>query len=378
MKWFKRLLREKSANRCSPATTTISGAIANQCIYSDIREADANGSATYNEDNDDEFPSAILNGIENHTMIPKRIVTNLTIGGQRPKRRWTTSPYRSASRLMAKLEEEIPSENSRSPTVVCPKKPPHHQLIDPDDFFEDPDEVRTYCAEKKWLAEWCIVDDFVHIGFGSDEEDDDPDGLYATTAFCGLPEIETEDTNNVDANEETFVKVQRTPSVISLTSYTDDTFGIFYQSYQGCYTLPKVPEAYYHYTFEYDIQSGIAMDPVVSAFEEIMVETFNQNTSNLINKPKAVLPVSKDSRDIARMFCLSEHGSICLNVDHIFEERGFGFLMRRNKRLYRNVEWGQIACEQRRSVSLVDTVLDSILSCFRIERGELKGRFIVL
>lgn len=308
------------------------------------------------------------------------MIGNLAFVGQRSKRRWTTSPYRSASRLIAKLEESILDETTKSSLieVLLPKssrlQQQQQQLVDPDDFFEDPDEVRLYCAEKKWLAEWCIVDATFHIGHGSDEEDDDPHGLYATTAFGGHPETDTDtDHKPVDVNEDTFVKVQRTPSVISLSSYSEDTFGIFYSACQGCWTLPKVPEANYYYSMECDIQSGLAMDPAVSAFEEIMVETFNLNTNEVLasNKTKTVGPVSKDSREIARMFCLSDYGSICLNMDHISEERGYGFLMRRSKRLYRNVEWGQIASERRESESFMETVLASIVGCFGLEIGEL-------
>lgn len=307
-------------------------------------------------------------------MIPKRIIGNLALGGRRSKRHWNTAPYRSATRLMAKLEGNILDEKIMSPIEVMPiKYMPNQQLVDPDDFFEDPDEVRLYCAEKKWLAEWCIVDAKVHIGFGSDEEDDDPDGLYATTVFGGetTPELDSDDTNLVDDIEDTFVTVQRTPSVISLTSYKDDTFGIFYGTRHGCWTMPTVPEAHYYYSMECDIQSGLAMDPAVSAFEEIMVETFNLNTNEVIQKPKAVTAsIPKDSREIARMFCLSEYGSICLNMDHILEERGYGFLMRRSKRLYRNVEWGQIASERRKHATFLGTILAAIMSCFRVGNGK--------
>lgn len=271
---------------------------------------------------------------------------------------------------MAKLEDNISEESSKLPFRVIQKNLPNQQLVDPDDFFEDPDEVRLYCAEKKWLAEWCVVEDNFHIGLGSDEEDDDPYGLYATTIFCESPKMDdTDDNLLVDAHEDTFVTVQRTPSVISLTSYNDDTFGIFYGSCQGRWTLPKVPEAYYYYSLEYDIQSGIAMDPAVSAFEEIIVETFNLSTNEVMaNKTKAAKPMSKDSLAIAKMFCLSDYGSICLNMDHIFEERGYGFLMRRSKQLYRNVEWGQIACERQKST--IGTILEAIVRCFRLGNGE--------
>lgn len=382
MKWFKRLLRENSANHCSPApatTTTISAVIANQCLYrNDIL---ANGSAI---DNDDARSSSAIRSnaqLTTRTMAKRRGVNVAFGSSQRAKRRCTNAPHRSASRLLAQLEDGSWDAHSKSTSSVVVHKS-SQRLVDPDDFFEDPDVVQSYCAEKKWLAEWCIVEEYLHIGLGSDEDDDDPDGLYATTVFSECPaEPDT------DVDDDSFVTVPRTPSVISLSTYNDDSFGIFYGSCHGSWTVPKVPEAYYYYSMEYDIQSGLPMDPAVSAFEEIMVETLRLRTNEelmAVDKPSSMAiadggpppPVPKDSLEIAKMFCLSEYGSICLNMDHIREERGYGFLMRRSQRLYRNVEWGRIACEQK-PASFVRRMLVAIMRCLRMQSGEFWDNIFV-
>lgn len=394
MKWFKKLLREKSASHCSypqPTSPAIRVAITKRCLIvrSDVGPVTENGAV-----NNDE--SAVRNACNaDDTMTPKG-GAGLVDGKRRPigpKRRWTTSPYRSASRLMARLEDSISqpdllldeadvSTKTFLPAIGCDES--ISRIVDPDDFFEDPDEVRTYCAEKRWMAEWCVVDH--HTCLGSDEEDDDPDGRYATTTFCGEPdEPDDEDDDDYlsDFGEETFVAVQRTPSVISLSSYVDDKYGIFHGVCHGRWSPPKIPEAAYYYSFEYDVQAGLALDTSISAFEEIMVETFHLDTRESPSKTK---PTPDDLRpsspvtalSIARVFQLDDDGSICLNMEHIHEERGYGFLMRRNKQLYRHVEWGQMVDEQRhrRRRNEAVTMLKSIVCGLRrIVLCQQRGEF---
>lgn len=49
---------------------------------------------------------------------------------------------------------------------------------------------------------------------------------------------------------------------------------------------------------------------------------------------------------IPEYFGLSDQGDIIINIDHISEEKGYGFMMRRKKEIYRKVPYGEEVCEK--------------------------------
>lgn len=52
------------------------------------------------------------------------------------------------------------------------------------------------------------------------------------------------------------------------------------------------------------------------------------------------------TESIPEYFGLSDQGDIIINIDHISEEKGFGFMMRRKKEVYRKVPYGEEVCEK--------------------------------
>lgn len=266
---------------------------------------------------------------------------------------------RRASRLIAKLQPDAADDETTTTMPVAALAAADSvgwraTIMDPDEFFDDPAEVAAHRAEIRLLADWQIIDALAEADNDLDDiddDDDESDAKFQTTCFTGG--------DNDDDSD--FVSVQRAPSVISLGSYTDDPYGLFASPYG--WVLPKYPEAMYA-TFECDIQCGVPMLDVtlVSAFEEIMVETFRLDgvggTTETLIAPR---PPPETSDNIARRFRLDDAGSLCLNIEHIGEERGFGFLMRRSRRVYRNVAVGQMVDERMRwSGGVPDGELDAV------------------
>lgn len=257
------------------------------------------------------------------------------------------------------LEDFRNEVKSTSPPIVSWMQP--RVFIDADEFFEDPCTVRLYREEAAWTAEWCIVDD-IDLFVERQRYRASVEPVYQETEFCG-------DSNN----ENTFVKVNRTPSVISLTSYVEDEYGIFHSPVSYERVIPKIPEACYPVGFDHDIECGLPFDNqiyLVSAYEEIMEETLqgasvpstpilcrkklNTSAELLEEKVDALgkslmgplmtavpKPIRKNTEfSVQKLFGLSDDGDVCINIDHITEERGYGFMLKKSRRVYRNVEEG--------------------------------------
>lgn len=234
-------------------------------------------------------------------------------------------------------------------------------FIDADEFFEDPCAVRLYREEVAWTAEWCIVDD-IDLFVERQRYRASQEPLYQETEFCGDYK-----------DDDSFVKVNRTPSVISLTSYVEDEYGIFHSPVSYDRVIPKIPEACYPVGFDHDIECGLPFDNqiyLLSAYEEIMEETLqgaslpstpmlcrkklNSSAELLEEKVDALgkslmgplmtvvpKPIRKNTEfSVQKLFGLSDDGDICINIDHITEERGYGFMLKKSRRVYRSVEEG--------------------------------------
>lgn len=78
------------------------------------------------------------------------------------------------------------------------------------------------------------------------------------------------------------------------------------------------------------------------------------------------------TESIPDYFGLSDHGDIIINLDHIPVEKGFGFMMRRKKEVYRKVPYGEEMCEKEffnlGSIKrMFKSFSDKICKCYRGE-----------
>lgn len=79
----------------------------------------------------------------------------------------------------------------------------------------------------------------------------------------------------------------------------------------------------------------------------MMIHSSSRNSLPNMN-PNSFAPIS-----IPEYFGLNDYGDIIIHVDHIDEEKGFGFMMRRKKQVYRKVPYGQEVCEKKSSKTTV-------------------------
>lgn len=73
---------------------------------------------------------------------------------------------------------------------------------------------------------------------------------------------------------------------------------------------------------------------------------------------------SKDESDafcIAKYFGLNDDGDIVIHYDHIVEQKGYGFLMRRKRRTYRRVGFAQEISESEKVPATVNSFLTNLL-----------------
>lgn len=193
------------------------------------------------------------------------------------------------------------------------------EIIDPDDFFDDPDEVNKY-LEEQILSEWEFIDcpilkkktDTIKVRdddvYNVDEDDDNilnischsfTSSNFDNLLFESSSDSETsttsrssssaegnlvDDNNKNSDNDDSFdcssyEKIGRSPSVLSLRSYEEDTFGLFYLCDS---TIFRLSEASYHttsYLFEKDICNGLNIDYFndIVIEEDIYYESVNPN-----------------------------------------------------------------------------------------------------
>lgn len=78
------------------------------------------------------------------------------------------------------------------------------------------------------------------------------------------------------------------------------------------------------------------------------------------------------TESIPEYFGLSDQGDIIINIDHISEEKGFGFMMRRKKEVYRKVPYGEEMCEKEffnlgSIIKMFKSLSDKFCKCYRGE-----------
>lgn len=321
-------------------------------------------------------------------------------------------------RQSSKLESLISDSVSNSLTSIVTI------ITDPDDFFDDPSEVADHRLEMEILSEWEVIDiselEFHRIpsvqSFTSSEfhdliqsaehdiandhvDDDDNDEASDYKKFkdsCSSYRQNhwfNDDSDDDDNNDEEYVQVKRTPSVISLTSYDEDEHGIFYSVDQAAFTIP---EAYYHSSFSHDIQSGVYFlrNMTLPIYEDgiwtkghtsatgessgMPVASFYQAKLKNDLKPKLTRSESRVKSDktttvIEKLFGLSDEGDVILDIDHIVEEHGFGYRLKKNRYAFQNVEIGQAIDEFPSCMESVKIFLSEVLEQLR---GLFKGKIL--
>lgn len=403
MKWFKKLLHKSAVNQTASADAVTAAATGDkrrlktaQTTAGILRKANSkSGGALIKGSTASVCCSGSKSSISNSCSNGNLTTIDAGVSPRKKRRTYQESvAVVQQATLMAALENENDCQTTTMTATTMATIVTFTTFVfaDPDEFFDDPADVAAHRAERRMLAEWQLIDES-HCApneMDDDDEDDELNTLYQTTSFNnsstggGNKDDNDDDESenhvlNVDdakkpndkAAENTdkgseyddndperhFVHVQRTPSVISLGSYSEDKFGIYAQPYRQM--MPKYKDAVYR--FASGIQCGVPLpdaDQTQSAFEEIIVETFRMdsggapelNTIDDITTPGTLCKRHLTSGAIAQRFRLDDAGSICLQMDHIREERGYGFLMRRSKRIYRNVKVGRI-CDERLRVS---------------------------
>lgn len=270
------------------------------------------------------------------------------------------------------IEDQILPVDPSIPPIIL-----GHQVVDPDEFFSDPDEVLSYRTDKEISENWVIIDSPIVL--------DNPEPL--------LPEDVVLESSSV--------KFQKQPSVISLKSYEekDDEYGIFTKSSDAATTtttMPTIPEAQYCCNLLDEINLGILnlhrwgierIDGIPEGDEDALKEaqakfvtkgssnsrkqnrqnrkklfktksqkealarslmgplvkhkkdgSSSNNTAVVTFVRKSNVNVKSDDFSVQKYFGLNDYGDIILHYDHIDEEEGFGFLSKESRRVPKGVE----------------------------------------
>lgn len=274
-----------------------------------------------------------------------------------------SSPIACRLRQQAKDLESIISgsvSSNRSINVenesYCRSAELDPELLDPDDFFENPDDIRPYKEKNAFIDEYIIVDI-------KEVEAITQANLSTTTKYT---------TTSVKYQTTEFVikstKVKTQPPRYSMTSYCNDGYGLFYGT--PSFSLSQFPETFCYRTFDEDALYGCnytgrtkgryksaahekpTSSRKLSSLSETLeekVDAFEKSLMGpLINELPKPCAQSKDKFSIQKTFGLTDDGDIIVNVDHIMEEKGSGFLFARKISIYRSVEQGDAICEKRR------------------------------
>lgn len=327
MKWFKRWSRQKSVNqRNNNKSNQLKKSLSDVFIIE-----------KKNDKNCDKIIDKTINGVRcksyeniscssgsvnnnNNFKKDKNFIVGGKCGIQNRSDDFLTKQVKSLEILISDPEENSIFQN--------------RQLIDPDDFFEDPDSVSVYKAEIKFYSEWIVIDDLPNSSIIDDEFDS------------------------------SFEEIRKVPSVISLNSYTDDEFGLFFTN------SVNTPEASYYKILDDDIQLGTKITKLnLIQFSDNIIEEHDCYYAEEENKRKAeeklklispskekyeneafdkslMGPMLKRDRSLSvqkrekkieglsiqKYYGLSDSGSIIIHFDHIRVEKGCALLSKKIKR----------------------------------------------
>lgn len=97
--------------------------------------------------------------------------------------------------------------------------------------------------------------------------------------------------------------------------------------------------------FSYNLQEPCSSGKNTDLFATPMVHRRFTSMSTVDSSPKSSTKFVP-TESVAEFFGLNDYGDIIINIDHIEEEKGFGFMMRRKKEVYRNVKYGEEISEK--------------------------------
>lgn len=100
---------------------------------------------------------------------------------------------------------------------------------------------------------------------------------------------------------------------------------------------------YSDYT-SYALQEPCSSDKKVNPFATPMIHSTYTSITTIDSIKSQAKYLSIES--IPQYFGLNEYGDIIINIDHICEEKGFGFMMRRKKEIYRKIPYGEEVYEK--------------------------------
>lgn len=319
MKWFKRWSRQKSVNqRNSSKSNQLKKSL------SDVFIIDKN------DKNCDKIIDKTINSVrcksyENISCSSSSSVNNNNNNFKKDKNFVVRSD--DLTKQVKNLENLISDPSEENSLFE------NRQLVDPDDFFEDPDSVSVYKAEVKFYSEWIVIDD--------------------------LPNSSID-----DEFDSSFEEIKKVPSVISLNSYTDDEFGLFFTN------SVNTPEASYYKILDDDIQLGTKItklnliqfsDNIIEEHDCYYAEEENKRKAEeklkLISPSKAKYeneafdkslmgPILKRDRSLSvprrekkieglsiqKYYGLSDSGSIIIHFDHIRVEKGCVLVSKKKNR----------------------------------------------
>lgn len=360
MQWFKKWWQERNGspsndesfrggNKCTKGTT-------NQQTFDDTKSQKTLSRESICESSD---KSARASSSESCSSSTSHASVQTNVSPSSP-RSIQSSPIACRLRQQAKdLESLISGSVSSNHSFNVDRGDGDIEVLDPDEFFEDPEEIRSYKEKNAYLDEYIIIDikevEAVtqHISSYSINNKKPKSVKYATTEF----------TKNTDKKN----KLKSQTQVFSMMSCCDDGYGLFYGT--PSLSLSQIPQSFYYRTFNENIVYGSTysksskrhkspregipsssrklstsaetLDEKVNAFEKSLM-------GPLINELPKPCAKSTEQFSIPKTFGLTDEGDILVNVDHIIEEKGRGFFLTKYLSIYRSIELGDAICEKRR------------------------------
>lgn len=362
MQWFKKWWQEKYGNRSNKEDGTYRGG--NKCIKRSSSQQSINDSKSRITlsresicESSDKTARALSSESSSSSSSSSSVQSNNN--NHTNQKSIQSAPIACRLRQQAKDLESIISgsvssnhsinvENDSAASSVP-------ELLDPDDFFENPDDIRPYKEENAFIDEYIIVD-IKEVEAITQQQ---PPPTQPATSNKNPKRVRYQTTEFVIKS----AKVKNHPPIISMTSYCNDGYGLFYGT--PSFSLSQFPETFYYRTFDENVLYGCnyvgpkkkrykradekptSSRKVNSSAETLegKVDAFEKSLMGpLINElPKP----SNDNVSIQKTFGLTDDGDIIINVDHIMEEKGCGFLLTRKISIYRSVEEGDAICEKR-------------------------------
>lgn len=228
------------------------------------------------------------------------------------------------------------------------------QMVDPDEFFDNPDDIRKYKEKNAFIEEYIIVDI---------KEVEAINRLAPPRSSSSKSAGRTPKRIKYQTTEFS-IKVKPQPKKsFSMSSYCNDGYGLFYGT--PSFSLSQFPETFCYRTFPDNLTYGYrggrkrhckseSDEPPTSSRKlnssaEIIDQKVDAFEKSLMGPLITELPKpctkTTDKFSIQKTFGLTDDGDIVVNVDHVVEEKVDGFWFSRKICIYRSVERGYAICE---------------------------------